>query len=51
MSAKRAIITIPDEDKLWLDGYAKERKISVAEAVRQVISLLTQKRRVILWLA
>ena len=24
MPAKRIIITIPDEDKLWLDGYAKE---------------------------
>ena len=45
MPAKRIIIAIPDEDKLWLDGYAKAHKISVAEAVRQAISLLRQEHR------
>ena len=35
MPAKRILIAMSDEDKLWLDGYAKVRKISVAEAVRQ----------------
>jgi len=40
MSAKRINITIADEDKLWLGGYAKEHKISVAEAVRKGIILL-----------
>jgi hypothetical protein len=45
MPAKRIIITISDEDKLWLDGYAKEHKISVAEAVSQAISLLRQEHR------
>jgi hypothetical protein len=43
MPAKRIIITIPDEDKLWLDGYAKVHKISVAEAVRQGINLLKKR--------
>jgi hypothetical protein len=45
MPAKRIIITIPDEDKLWLDGYAKVHKISVAEAVRQGINLLKKGER------
>jgi hypothetical protein len=43
MPAKRIIITIPDEDKLWLDRYAKVHKISVAEAVRQGINLLKKR--------
>ena len=45
MPAKRIIITIPDEDKLWLDGYAKVHKISVAEAVRQALGLLKKGQR------
>ena len=45
MPANRIIITIPDEDQLWLDGYAKERKISVAEAIRQGIGMLKQGQR------
>jgi len=45
MPAKRIIMTIPDEDKLWLDAYTKINKISVAEAVRQGISLLKQEQR------
>jgi len=45
MPAKRIIITIPDEDKLWLDRYAKVNKISVAEAVRQGIGLLKKRHR------
>jgi hypothetical protein len=45
MSAKRILITMSDEDKLWLDGYAKERKISVAEAVRQAVGLLKKEQR------
>ena len=45
MPAKRIIITIPDEDKLWLDGYAKVHKISVAEAVCQGIGLLKKGQR------
>jgi hypothetical protein len=45
MSAKKIIISISDEDKLWLDGYAKVHKISVAEAVRQGIGLLKKGQR------
>ena len=45
MPAKRIIITIPDEDKLWLDGYANAHKISVAEAIRQGIGLLKKGQR------
>jgi hypothetical protein len=45
MPAKRIIITIPHEDKLWLDGYAKANKISVAAAIRQGISLLKEGQR------
>jgi len=45
MPAKRIIITIPDEDKLWLDGYAKVHKISVAEAIRQGVNQLKQGQR------
>jgi len=45
MPAKRIIITIPDEDKLWLDAYTKVHKISVAEAVCQGIGLLKKGQR------
>ena len=45
MAAKRIIIAIPDEDKLWLDGYAKVHKISVAEAIRQGVNQLKQGQR------
>jgi hypothetical protein len=43
--SKRIIIAIPVEDHLWLEGYAKVHKISVPEAVSQVISLLRQEHR------
>jgi hypothetical protein len=45
MSTKKIIISISDEDKLWLDGYAKVQEISVAEAIRQGICLLKQGQR------
>jgi hypothetical protein len=45
MLAKRIIITIPDEDKLWLDRYAKANKISVAAAIRRRIGLLKTGQR------
>jgi len=45
MPAKRIIITIPYEEKIWLDGYAKANKISLAEAVCQGIGLLKQGQR------
>ncbi len=45
MSAKRLTITISDEDRLWLNGYAKVHKISVAEAIRQGIGQLKRGLR------
>ena len=45
MSGKRIIITIPDEDKIWLDAYAEMHKISVADAVHQGIGLLKKGER------
>jgi hypothetical protein len=45
MSAKRIIIKIAGEDKLWISGYAKAHKISVAQAIRQGISLLKKEQR------
>jgi hypothetical protein len=45
MSAKRITITISEEDKLWLDGYTKVHKISLAEAIRHGIRHLKQGER------
>ena len=45
MPAKRIIITIPDEDKLWLDAYGKVHKISVPEAIHRGICLLKKGQR------
>lgn len=45
MHTKRIIVTIPDEDKLWLEAYSKVHKISVAEAIRRGIGQLKQISR------
>ena len=47
MASRRIIVTITDKDKLWLEGYSKVHKISVAEAIRQGIGELkkAQQRR------
>lgn len=45
MPPHRKTVYISDEDKLWLDCYARVRKISVAEAVRQGISQLKRDQR------
>jgi hypothetical protein len=45
MGTRRIIISIPDEDKLWLEGYSKIHKISVAEAIRQGIDQLKKSKR------
>jgi hypothetical protein len=45
MGTRRIIISIPDEDKLWLEGYSKSQKISVAEAIRQGIEQLKESKR------
>ena len=38
--SKRTIVTLSEEDKLWLENYSKAFKISVAQAIRQGISRL-----------
>jgi hypothetical protein len=40
MASKRMIITLSEEDKLWLDSYSKTYGVSIAEAIRTGISLL-----------
>jgi len=45
MTTRRIIISIPDEDKIWLEGYSKVHKISVAEAIRQGIEQLKRTKR------
>ena len=42
MASKRTIITLSEEDKLWLEGYSKAYKISVAEAIRKGIEKLRE---------
>jgi hypothetical protein len=45
MKTRRIIITIPDEDKLWLEGYSKVHQISIAEAIRQGIGQLKKSQQ------
>jgi hypothetical protein len=45
MATRRIIISLPDTDKLWLEGYSKIHKISVAEAIRQGIGELKKSQR------
>jgi hypothetical protein len=40
MPSKRIIVTLPEKDKLWLEGYSKAYKVSVAEAIRRGIDKL-----------
>jgi hypothetical protein len=40
MGSQRTIITISDEDKLWLERYSRSCGISVAEAIRRGIARL-----------
>ena len=42
MASKRTIITLSEEDKLWLKGYSKAYRISVAEAIRKGIEKLRE---------
>jgi hypothetical protein len=45
MATRRIIISLPDADKLWLEGYSKVHQISVAEAIRQGIGALKKSQR------
>jgi len=40
MGSKRTIITVSDEDKLWLENYSRSYGISMAEAIRRGITRL-----------
>lgn len=40
MASKRTIITLSEEDKLWLESYSNAHQISLAEAIRQGIRRL-----------
>jgi hypothetical protein len=42
MGSKRTIITLSEEDKMWLEGYSKAFNISVAEVIRQGIKRLRE---------
>jgi hypothetical protein len=43
MAGKRILITLSQEDKIWLESYSKAARISVAEALRQGIAILRQR--------
>ena len=40
MGSQRTIITISDNDKLWLENYSRSCGISMAEAIRRGIARL-----------
>ncbi len=40
MAGNRTIITLPEEDKKWLQSYSRAHDISLAEAVRQGVQKL-----------
>ena len=40
MGSQRTIITISDEDKLWLENYSRSYGISLTEAIRRGIARL-----------
>jgi hypothetical protein len=42
MASKRTIITISEEDKMWLESYSSLHRVSVAEAIRQGIRKLKE---------
>jgi hypothetical protein len=42
MASKRTIITLPEEDKGWLESYGKAHDVSVAEAIRRSIKKLRE---------
>ena len=42
MGSKRTIITLSEEDKMWLEGYSKAFNISVAEVIRRGIKQLRE---------
>mgnify|MGYP000847426975 CR=1 FL=1 len=43
MKSARTIITLPEEDKKWLDRYSRRKGISMAEAIRKGIAVLREE--------
>ncbi|MCF8107639.1 MAG: hypothetical protein K9J81_01460 [Desulfohalobiaceae bacterium] len=44
MPGQRTIITLPDEDKAWLEQYSRLRGISMAEGIRSALKLLRENK-------
>lgn len=43
MGIQRARVTIPDEEKSWIESYSRARGISMAEAIRKAITRLREQ--------
>jgi len=43
MRSKRMIITLSEDDKLWLERYSRAQKISLAESIRKGVRTLKAK--------
>ncbi|RQD75531.1 hypothetical protein [Desulfonatronospira sp. MSAO_Bac3] len=44
MAGQRTIITLPDEDRAWLESYSRTYGISMAEGVRRALRMLREDR-------
>ena len=42
MAGQRTIITLPDEDRTWLESYSRTYGISMAEGVRRALRMLRE---------
>ncbi len=49
MGSKRTIITIDDENKIWLETYSNSLGISMAEAIRRGIRCLRENQHRMLY--
>jgi hypothetical protein len=45
MAGHRTIITLPDEDKAWLEEYSRIQGISMAEGIRMALRLFREKKQ------
>jgi len=45
MKTTRTIITLPREDKAWIERYSKRKGVSMAEAIRKGVSTLRDQER------
>jgi Arc/MetJ-type ribon-helix-helix transcriptional regulator len=45
MAGQRTIITLPDEDKAWLEEYSRMHGISMAEGIRSALRLFREKKQ------